>query len=159
MLQHKVILRLICFLRVILITIEGLSTYILKFYVYIAHIYSIYNYFIILRLILCSLLNQLTQLFFFFLYYYILFALVCTVETMSSFSLPSSNPDQMMSLPHSSSSNIPTPESSLDSAGFYFAEPFDFSILNKSNNFHKKCFIYFCAIFCFYYNLIFIFLI
>lgn len=57
---------------------------------------------------------------------------------MSSFSLPSSNQDQMTSLPHSSSSNIPTPESSLDSAGFYFAEPFDFSILNKSNNFHKK---------------------
>ena len=57
---------------------------------------------------------------------------------MSSFSLPSSNQDQMMSLPPSSSSNIPTPESSLDSAGFYFAEPFDFSILNKSNNFHKN---------------------
>lgn len=57
---------------------------------------------------------------------------------MSSFSLPSSNQDQMMSLPHSNSSNIPTPESSLDSAGFYFAEPFDFSILNKSNNFHKN---------------------
>ncbi|XP_050058118.1 ral GTPase-activating protein subunit beta isoform X4 [Aphis gossypii] len=59
--------------------------------------------------------------------------LLSSVETMSSFSLPSSNQDQMMSLPHSNSSNIPTPESSLDSAGFYFAEPFDFSILNKNS--------------------------
>lgn len=57
---------------------------------------------------------------------------------MSSFSLPSSNQDQMMSLPQSSASNVPTPESSLDSAGFYFADPIDFSILSKSNNFHKN---------------------
>lgn len=69
---------------------------------------------------------------------------------MSSFSLPSSNQDQMMSLPQNSSSNIPsTPESSLDSAGFYFAEPFDYSILNKSNNFHQLIlFIFALLIFC-----------
>lgn len=66
-----------------------------------------------------------------------LFALVCTVDTMSSFSLPSSNQDQMTSLPQNSTSYTPTPESSLDSGGFYF-EPFDFSILNKSNHFHKQ---------------------
>jgi len=54
---------------------------------------------------------------------------------MSSFSLPSSNQDHMMNLPQSSSSNIPTtPEPSLDSTGFSFAEPFDYSVLNKSNN-------------------------
>lgn len=56
---------------------------------------------------------------------------------MSSFSLPSSNQDHMINLPQNTASNVPTPESSLDSAGFYFAEPFDFSILNKSNNFRK----------------------
>lgn len=70
---------------------------------------------------------------------------------MSSFSLPSSNQDQMTSLPQSSASNITTPESSLDSAGLYNADPFDFSILNKSNNFHNK-FITICALFLFIYS-------
>lgn len=65
---------------------------------------------------------------------------------MSSFSLPSSNQDQMMSLPQSNTSNTPTPESSLDSAAFYFADPFDFSILHKSNNYHIDL-IYYCAIY------------
>lgn len=107
-------------------------------------------------ILLCSQLNQPTQFYFNttsdFFFLLLLFALVCTVETMSSFSLPSSNQDQMMSLPQSNASNTPTPESSLDSAGFYFADPFDFSILNKSNNCHNN-FIYF-ALWLFVLNVI-----
>jgi hypothetical protein len=145
MLLHIVIQLLICFLQVF-------SNNLRKYLLHIAHIYSIYINFIILRLILCSLL-KLTQLYFeikstyfYYYYYFFLFALVCTVETMSSFSLPSSNQDQLMNLPQSSTSNIPTPESNLDSTGFSIADPFDFSILNKSK-LNLKNFIYFCATF------------
>lgn len=61
---------------------------------------------------------------------------------MSSFSLPSSNQDQLMSLPQGSTSNVPTPESNLDSTGFSIADPFDFSILNKSKLNKKFIFIF-----------------
>lgn len=74
---------------------------------------------------------------------------------MSSFSLPSSNQDQMTSLPQNSASNTPTPESSLDSAGFCY-DPFDVSFLHKSNDFYictlfanfKCIFIFYIALLC-----------
>ncbi|XP_050531868.1 ral GTPase-activating protein subunit beta isoform X2 [Daktulosphaira vitifoliae] len=57
--------------------------------------------------------------------------LLSSVDTMSSFSLPSSQHDQMVSLFQTNASN--TPESSLEPAGFYFSDAFDFSILNKNS--------------------------
>ncbi|XP_050435690.1 ral GTPase-activating protein subunit beta isoform X3 [Adelges cooleyi] len=59
--------------------------------------------------------------------------LLSSVDTMSSFSLPSSNQDQMVSLPQANASNTQTPESSLEPAGFYFSDAFDFSMLNKNS--------------------------